>query len=72
MPFIFKPLSRYETKELIREFRDVSVTVVMLQYDLNYAIYLNQPEKIKLGILLELADYKEYKLQLKKELERRV
>lgn len=72
MPFVFKPLSRYETKELIREFRDVSVTVVMLQYDFNYAIYLNQPEKIKLDIFLELADYIEYKLQIKKELEKRV
>jgi hypothetical protein len=72
MAFIFKPLQSWQTKELIRELRETSVQVALLQYDLRMCAYLNHPIEIGTAILLELNDYKAYKLTLKKELEKRV
>ena len=59
MPFIFKPLKRYETKELIREIREISIQIACLKYDLQFALYLNHPSNMLEGFANELAEYKD-------------
>lgn len=71
MPFIFKPLQRYETKELIREIREISIQIACLQYDLQFSLYLNHPDNLIDDFTNELAEYKEYKLLLENELQTR-
>ena len=71
MPFIFKPLQRYETKELIKEIRKISVQIACLKYDLQFAMYLNHPCNLLEDFTNELAEYKEYKLLLESELQKR-
>lgn len=72
MPFIFKPLNRYETKELIRDIREVSIQIACIQYDLNYSLYLNHPAELIEDFTQEITDYKAYKLELENELKKRV
>ena len=71
MPFIFKPLNRYETKELIREIREISIQIACLKYDLQFSLYLNHPDNLIDDFTNELTVYKEYKLQLESELQKR-
>ena len=71
MPFIFKPLQRYETKELIREIREISIQIACLIYDLQFSLYLNHPANLIDDFTNELAEYKEYKLLLESELQKR-
>ena len=71
MPFIFKPLQRYETKELIRDIRETSIQIACLLYDLNYSLYLNHPADIIESLTAEITDFKEYKSQLETELKKR-
>lgn len=71
MPFIFKPLQRYETKELIREIREISIQIACLKYDLQFSSYLNHPDNLIDDFTNELAEYKEYKLNLESELQKR-
>ena len=71
MPFIFKPLNRYETKELIREIRETSIQIACIQYDLNYSLYLNHPPKLIEDFTQEITDYKTYKSELVEELKKR-
>ena len=71
MPFIFKPLNRYETKELIREIREISIQIACVQYDLNFALYLNHPCDLIEDFTQEITDYKEYKSILENELKER-
>ena len=71
MPFIFKPLQRYETKELIKEIREISIQIACLKYDLQFAMYLDHPCNLLEDFSNELAEYKEYKLLLESELQKR-
>ena len=71
MPFIFKPLNRYETKELIRDIREISIQIACLKYDLQFSLYLNHPDNLIDDFTNELTEYKEYKLQLENELLKR-
>ena len=71
MPFIFKPLNRYETKELIREIREISIQIACLKYDLQFSMYLNHPNNMFEDFTNELAEYNEYKLLLENELQKR-
>ena len=71
MPFIFKPLQRFETKELIKEIRETSIQIACLEYDLHFALYLNHPRNMLKDFTIELAVYKEYKLLLESELQKR-
>ena len=71
MPFIFKPLQRYETKELIKEIREISIKIACLKYDLQFAMYLDHPSNILEDFINELAEYKEYKLLIENELQKR-
>ena len=71
MPFVFKPLQRYETKELIREIREISIQIACLKYDLQFALYLNHPCNLLEDFTNELAEYKEYKMLLESELQKR-
>lgn len=71
MPFIFKPLQRYETKELIKEIREISIQIACLKYDLQFSLYLNHPSNMLEDFTNELSEYKEYKLQLERELQKR-
>ena len=71
MPFIFKPMQRYETKELIKEIREVSIQIACLKYDLNFSLYLNHPSSLIEDFTNELSEYKEYKLTLEQELQKR-
>ena len=71
MPFIFKPLQRYETKELIREIREISIQIACLEYDLHFALYLNHPSNMLEDFTNELIEYREYKLLLANELQKR-
>ena len=71
MPFIFKPLNRYETKELIREIREISIQIACLKYDLQFSLYLNHPDNLIDDFTNEISEYKEYKLQLESELKKR-
>ena len=47
MPFIYKPLNRFKSKELIREIHQTAIVIASIEYDLNLAIYLNHPADIK-------------------------
>ena len=71
MPFIFKPLQRYETKELIKEIREISIQIACLKYDLQFSMYLNHPSNMFEDFTNELAEYNEYKLLLENELQKR-
>jgi len=71
MPYIFKPLNRYETKELIREIRETSIQIACLVYDLNYSLYLNHPPELIEDFAQEVTDYKAYISVLEEELKRR-
>ena len=71
MPFIFKPLQRYETKELIREIREISIQIACLEYDIHFNLYLNHPSNMLEDFTNELAEYREYKLLLERELQKR-
>ena len=71
MPFIYKPLQRYETKELIKEIRAISIQLACLVYDINFSLYLNHPSNMLEDFTNELAEYREYKLQLASELQKR-
>ena len=71
MPFIFKPLQRYETKELIKEIREISIQIACLKYDLQFSLYLNHPDNLIEDFTNELSEYKEYKLLLESELQKR-
>ena len=71
MPYIFKPLSRFETKELIKEIREISIQIACIQYDLNFALYLNHPSDLIENFTQELTDYIAYILVLEKELQKR-
>ena len=71
MPFIFKPLQRFETKELIKEIREVSIQIACLKYDLQFSLYLNHPDNLFEDFTNELAAYNEYKLLLESELQKR-
>ena len=71
MPFIFKPLQRYQTKELIKEIRKISIQIACLEYDLQFTLYLNHPSNMLVDFTNELAEYKEYKLLLETELQKR-
>ena len=71
MPFTFKPLNRYETKELIREIREVSIQIACLKYDLQFALYLAHPINMLEDFSNEIAEYKAYKLLLESELQKR-
>ena len=71
MPFIYKPLKRYETKELIKEIRAISIQLACLAYDINYSLYLNHPSNMLEDFINELAEYKEYILLLENELLKR-
>ena len=71
MPFIFKPLQRYETKELIKEIRDISIQIACLKYDLQFALYLNHPSNLLEDYTNELEEYRAYKLLLESELKKR-
>ena len=71
MPFVFKPLQRYETKELIREIREISIQIACLKYDLQFAMYLDHPSNMLEDFTNELSEYKDYKLQLESELQKR-
>lgn len=71
MPFIFKTLNRYETKELIREIRETSIQIACIVYDLNYSLYLNHPAELIEDFAQEITDYKTYKSELEEELKRR-
>jgi len=71
MPFIFKPFTCFEIKELIRDIRATSIQIACLQYDLNFALYLNHPINIIESLTAEIIEYKEYKLQLETELKKR-
>ena len=71
MPFIYKPLQRFETKELIREVRETSIQIACVIYDLNHALYLNHPAEIIESLAAEIKDIKEYKSQLETELKKR-
>lgn len=71
MPFIFKPLQRYETKELIKEIREVDMQIACLKYDLNFSLYLNHPSTLIEDFTNELSEYKDYKLTLEQELQKR-
>ena len=71
MPFIFKPLQRYETKELIKEIREISIQIACLKYDLQFAMYLAHPSNMLEDFTNELSEYKEYKLLLESELQKR-
>lgn len=71
MPFIFKPLNRYETKELIREIREISIQIACLKYDLQFSLYLGHPSNMLEDFTNEIAEYKDYKLQLESELQKR-
>ena len=71
MPFVFKPLQRYETKELIKEIRDISIQIACLKYDLQFAIYLNHPCDLLEDFTNELEEYRAYKLLLESELQKR-
>lgn len=71
MPFVFKPLQRYETKELIKEIREISIQIACLKYDLQFAMYLDHPNNLLEDFTNELDEYKEYKLLLESELQKR-
>lgn len=71
MPFIFKPLQRYETKELIKEIREIEIQIACLKYDLNFSLYLNHPSTLIEDFTNELEEYKEYKFTLEQELQKR-
>ena len=71
MPFIFKPLNRYETKDLIREIRETSIQIACIVYDLNYSLYLNHPLELIEDFAQEITDYKTYKSELEEELKKR-
>ena len=71
MPFIYKPLERYETKELIKEIREISIQIACLKYDLQFSLYLNHPANLIDDFTNELAEYKEYKSLLESELQQR-
>ena len=71
MPFIFKPLQRYETKELIREIREISIQIACLEYDLHFSLYLHHPSNMLEDFTNELVEYREYKLLLASELQKR-
>lgn len=71
MPFIFKPLNRCEKKELIRDIRETSIQIACVQYDLNFALYLNHPAEIIESLTAEVIEFKEYQLELETELKRR-
>ena len=71
MPFIFKPLNRFETKELIRVIREVSIQIACLNYDLQFALYLAHPSKMLEDFANEIAEYRVYKLLLESELQKR-
>ena len=71
MPFVFKPLQRYETKELIREIREISMQIACLKYDLQFSMYLNHPSNMLEDFTNELSEYREYKLLLESELQKR-
>ena len=71
MPFIFKPLKCYQTKELIKEIREISIQIACLKYDLQFSLYLNHPDNLIEDFTNELAEYREYKLLLESELQKR-
>lgn len=71
MPFIFKPLNRYETKELIREIREISIQIACLKYDLQFSLYLNHPSNMLEDFTNEIAEHKAYILLLESELKKR-
>lgn len=71
MPFIYKPLQRYETKELIKEIRAISIQLACLVYDINFSLYLNHPSNMLEDFTNELTEYKEYILLLESELKKR-
>ena len=71
MPFVFKPLNRYETKELIREIREISIQIACLNYDLHFALYLNHPSNMLEDLTNEISECKDHKLQLESELQKR-
>ena len=71
MSYIFKPLIRFETKELIKEIRETSIHIACIQYDLNYSLYLNHPSNLIEDFTQEITCYKEYKLELESELQKR-
>lgn len=71
MPFIYKPLNRFESKELIREIHQTAIVIASIEYDLNLAIYLNHPAVLKESYTDEIQEYKEYKNILLEELKKR-
>ena len=71
MPFIYKPLYRFESKELIREIHQTAIVIASIEYDLNLAIYLNHPADIKESYADEIKEHKDYKNILSEELKKR-
>ena len=71
MPFVFKPLQRYETKELIKEIRAISIQIACLKYDLQFAMYLDHPCNLLEDFTNALSAYNESTLQIESELQKR-
>ena len=71
MPYIYKPLNRFESKELIREIHQTAIVIASIEYDLNLAIYLKHPADIKDSYAEEIQEYKEYEKILSEELKKR-
>lgn len=71
MAYLFKPIIRYEVRELITELRNTEISIACLRYDYNQLKYYNAPGIDCDNVLCELMAHLEYRNVLKVELSKR-
>lgn len=71
MPFVYKSLGKIEFKELLKEIRSCELHIASIKYDFEYALYLGHPKQLLVEYGREIAEYKNYRLELITELENR-
>jgi hypothetical protein len=71
MPFIYCPLNKIETPQLLRDYRSALITIASLEYDLRLAIYLGHPGSFREVICSEIEEYFEYSNKISEELKKR-
>lgn len=71
MAYLFKPLVRYEVRELITELRNTEISIACLRYDYNQLKYFNAPSIDCDNVMCELIAHLDYRVVLKLELSSR-
>lgn len=71
MAYLFKPLVRYEVRELITELRNTEISIACLRYDYNQLIYYNASSIDYDVVQCVLMAHLEYRDVLKVELSKR-